>query len=88
MNDNTFSVINDEGQEIECEVLFTYEDPTTQRNFIVYTDNRTDNDGNAMVYASIFNPEEENPRLIEITEEDDWKLVQGLLDFLTSDEEL
>ena len=35
----TFKVINDEGKEIECEVLFTFESDETKKNYIVYTDN-------------------------------------------------
>ena len=35
----TFKVINDEGKEIECEVLFTFESDETGKNYIVYTDN-------------------------------------------------
>ena len=34
----TFKVLNDEGKEMECEVLFTFESDETGRNYIVYTD--------------------------------------------------
>ena len=37
----TFKVINDEGKEVECEVLFTFESDETKKNYIVYTDNTT-----------------------------------------------
>ena len=32
--DNTFTIVNDDGQEIKCEVLFTYEDEKTKKNYI------------------------------------------------------
>ena len=35
----TFKVISDEGKEIECEVLFTFESEETKKNYIVHTDN-------------------------------------------------
>ena len=38
----TFKVMNDEGKEVECEVLFTFESDETKKNYIVYTDNTTD----------------------------------------------
>ena len=31
----TFKVVNDEGKEIECEVLFTFESDETKKNYIV-----------------------------------------------------
>ena len=49
----TFKVMNDEGKEVECEVLFTFESEETKKNYIVYTDNTTDEEGNTKVYASI-----------------------------------
>ena len=30
----TFKVINDEGKEVECEVLFTFESDETKKNYI------------------------------------------------------
>ena len=61
--DNTFTIVNDEGKEIKCEVLFTYEDEKTKKNYMAYTDNTLDEEGNTKVYASIYNPEEETYRL-------------------------
>ena len=55
----TFKVVNDEGKEVECEVLFTFESDETNKHYIAYTDNTTDEEGNIKVYASIYNPEEE-----------------------------
>ena len=34
----TFTVVNDEGKEVECEVLFTFESEETHKNYIVYTE--------------------------------------------------
>lgn len=42
--DNTFTIVNDDGQEIKCEVLFTYEDEKTKKNYIAYTDNTLDDE--------------------------------------------
>ena len=32
----TFNITNDEGQEVECEVLFTFESDETGKNYMVY----------------------------------------------------
>lgn len=88
MQDNTFTVINDTGEEIKCEILFTYENEKTGVNYIAYTDNSTDEDGNTKVYASIFDPEQEDPELLPIETEEEWQLINSILESLTdSDEE-
>ncbi len=78
----TFKVINDEGKEIECEVLFTFESEETNKNYIVYTDNTTDEEGNTKVYASIYNPDEDETKLIPIESEKEWKIIETILDEL------
>lgn len=84
--DNTFTIINDEGKEVKCEILFTYQDEKTKKNYIAYTDNTLDEEGNTKVYASIFNPEEENPVLQPIETDEEWKLIEGILSSLTSEQ--
>ena len=78
----TFKVIDDEGKEVECEVLFTFESDETGKNYIVYTDNTTDEAGNTKVYASIYNPDEDETRLEPIETEKEWKIIETILDEL------
>ena len=85
--DSTFTIVNDNGEEIKCEILFTYEDEKTKKNYIAYTENTLDDEGNTKVYASIFNPEEENPVLLPIETDEEWKLIEGILTSLSSEAE-
>lgn len=78
----TFKVINDEGKEIECEVLFTFESDETGKNYIVYTDNTTDEAGNTKVYASIYDPNAEETKLEPIETDKEWKIIETILDEL------
>ena len=84
--ENTFTIIGDDGKEIKCEILFTYEDEKSKKNYIAYTDNSIDEEGNTKVYASIFNPEEENPVLLPIETDEEWKLIDGILASLSSED--
>lgn len=84
--DNTFTIVNDNGEEIKCEILFTYEDEKTKKNYMAYTDNTLDEEGNTKVYASIYNPNEENPVLLPIETDEEWKLIEGILTSLSSEE--
>ncbi len=77
---NTFTVMDENGKEVTCEVLFTFDSEETRKSYIVYTDNTTDNDGNVRVYASIYNKESENTELKPIESEREWKIVETILD--------
>lgn len=79
---NTFVVVNDEGVEIECDILFTFASEETHKNYIVYTDNSRDEEGNVNVYASIYYPDSENSRLEPIETDAEWKLIESILDTL------
>lgn len=85
--DNEFTIVNDEGKEVKCEILFTYEDEKTKKNYMAYTDNTLDDAGNTKVYASIYNPEEENPVLLPIETDEEWKMIEAILTSLSNNEE-
>ena len=50
----TFKVTSPDGKEVECETLFTFESEETNKNYIVYTDNTKDEQGNTKVYEDSF----------------------------------
>ena len=81
----TFKVINDEGKEIECEVLFTFESDETKKNYIVYTDNTLDEEGNTKVYASTYNPDQDETKLLPIETDKEWKIIETILEELQNE---
>ena len=78
----TFNITNDEGQEVECEVLFTFESDETGKNYMVYTDNTVDEEGNTKVYASIYNPDEEDQTLQPLETDKEWAIIETILNEL------
>ncbi len=74
-----FTITNEEGKEITCEVLFTFDSEETGKNYIVYTDNTKDEEGNIKVYASIYDPND-TTKLEPITTDKEWKIIQIVLD--------
>ena len=81
----TFKAINGEGKEVECEVLFTFESDETKKNYIVYTDNTLDEEGNTKVYASIYNPDEDETKLLPIETDKEWKIIETILEELQNE---
>ena len=82
---NTFTVLDENGKEVTCEVLFTFDSEETKKNYIVYTDNTTDEEGNVRVYASIYDPASTTPELKPIETEREWKIVETILESIQAD---
>lgn len=74
-----FWITNDEGKEVKCEVLFTFDSDETKKSYIVYTDNTLDEDGSTKVYASIYDPEGKERSLKPIESEKEWKVIETIL---------
>ena len=74
-----FKILDEEGREVECEVLFTFDSDETGKSYITYTDNSIDEEGNTRVYASIYNPEEDQIRLQPIETDKEWKIIETVL---------
>lgn len=82
MKKNTFTVLDDNGREVICDVLFTFDSDETNKSYMVYTDNSQDDNGNTRVYASIYNPNDSNSKLEEITTDAEWKIISNILSTL------
>lgn len=77
--ENTFKIVDNDGNERTCEVLFTFESDETKKNYIVYTDNTKDLEGNIRVYASIYKVNKDKTELEAIETEREWKIVETIL---------
>ncbi len=75
-----FIAIDDKGRKVECEPLFTFESEETNKQYVVYTDNSKDKDGNVRVFASIYNMTEKGGELLPIKSEKEWKVIETILE--------
>lgn len=82
MKKNSFTMIDENGNEIVYDVLFTFESEETHKNYIVYTDNTKDADGNVEVYASIYDPNDPHSKLEAIETDKEWKVIETILETL------
>ena len=79
-NKNSFTIINDEGEKITCNILFTFDSDETKKSYIVYTDNSKDESGNIKVYASIYDPKSASEmELLPIETEKEWRVIEKIL---------
>lgn len=82
MKKSSFTMIDQNGNEVVYDVLFTFENDETNKNYIVYTNNKKDADGNIEVYASIYDPENPKSKLEAIKTEKEWKVIDTILSTL------
>lgn len=83
--ENTFKVIDKDGKEIEFEILFTFESDETNKNYMVYTDNTKDENGDTKVYASVFKPDAEPLELLPVETEREWKIIETIINSITEE---
>lgn len=76
----TFQVSNENGDIVECEILFTFDNAKTQKSYIVYTDHTTDEDGKLHVFAATYDPNQSEGQLHAIETEEEWGIIQHLLE--------
>jgi len=90
-----FRVVREDGELVECEALFMFDLPSTGKSYIAYTDNSTDEDGNAIVYASTYDVESiemldqdvAQLALGDIETEEEWAVIEGILAQLQDEED-
>ena len=79
MENNSFTMLNEAGEEVKYDVLFTFDNEEKNKSYIAYTDNTYDDDGNISVYASTYDPNSSEVILGKIETENEWKVVETIL---------
>lgn len=80
MENNQFTVLNENGEEIVCDILFTFDSPETGKSYVAYTDNSLDENGGVQVFASIYDPTGADVRLTPIETEEEWAVIDSIMD--------
>ena len=80
-------VLDVDGEEVTCEVILGFTDDATGKEYIIYTDNSSDEDDQLNIYASQVDPEDAD-NILPIETEEEYAFVQEVLDSMMSEEEL
>lgn len=78
-NKNLFTMTNDKGEQITCEVVLTIDSDEFGKSYIVYTDHTMDDDGNIKTYASIYDPTGASLDLLPVTTDEEWDMIEAVL---------
>ncbi len=79
--DNTLYVINEDGTEIEMEVILTFFNEELNKHFVLYTD---PSDENGNVYASSYDDE---GHLFPVELESEWAVVEEVYESYINEDE-
>ena len=80
MKENTFKMVTEDGKEMICNVLFTFDSEETKKSYIAYTDNTYEPDSSIKAYAAVYHPENLNAGFEPIETEKEWKVVETILE--------
>ena len=73
MNKNKkISTILANGTKVEYNVILTFKSNTTNKNYVVYTDDTYDQNQKLRLYAATYDPTLPNPYLGEPTTKEEW----------------
>lgn len=88
MEEMTFKVMNDNGEEVECQVLFTFESEETGKNYVAFTDGTTDEDGCTKIYANVieYDENDETATLRGIETDEEYAVIEDILQKLQTEE--
>ena len=76
---DTKIVMNKNGEEIECRVLFTYDSDETKKRYIAFTDDSIAPNGRKNIFVQAYNPFAPEIKLENITDEKELDMINEVL---------
>lgn len=80
-----FIVTDKEGRKISMYTIATYTDDTTNKNYIVYTDGKLNNEKKLNVYYAMYNNINNKIKLISIEKSEDKKIALEIVKSILED---
>lgn len=81
MEANKIQVVDSEGNEIEFEVLFTFDNEDNGKKYVLYYD---PNQEEANVFASVYDDE---GKLFEVEDPKEWEMIEEVFQSFVADQE-
>lgn len=81
------SIINENGETEEVEVILAFEFKDNKKEYVVYTKNEKDENGNVTVYVSNVDRTDGEPKLLGVDSDSEWNRIKDVLRELSRPEE-
>jgi len=86
-NENRLTFIDEEGNEILCEILFTFESKEFNKNYVLFYPVAGEEDDIEVMAASYLPGEEGDGELQAIETDEEWDMIEKVLDQFEEDNE-
>ncbi len=80
------SIVSEDGTTEEVEVILAFEFKDNQKEYVIYTKNEKDENGNVTVYVSNVDRESGEPKLMGVDDEAEWARIKDVLRELSKDD--
>lgn len=81
MEDKTFTVIDENGNETLCEIIFTFHSEEYNKNYVIYSMPGKEEEDELEVSAACYEESGENEGILKPIETDEeWELVEQVLE--------
>lgn len=80
------SIVAEDGSIDEVEVILAFEFKDTKKEYVIYTKNEKDDNGNVTIYVSSVDRTSGEPRLGSVSDDTEWNRIKDLLRELSKTE--
>ncbi len=84
--DGKLTMVNQYGEEKECQIILTFFCKETNKDYVVFTDNSFDEMGQIRVFVNTYDPTGKDLGLGEVESPEEMAMVQKILTSLTTQE--
>ncbi len=79
MNNRKLTIIKEDGTEEEVELIISFEFNDTGKEYVVYTRNEVDENGNTTLYVSSLDRSGGIPQMRGIPSDEEWSKIKDVL---------
>ena len=80
------SIVSNDGAIEDVEVILAFEIKDNNKEYVVYTKNEKDENGNVTVYVSNIDRSGDEPKLVGVENENEWNKIKDVLRELSKTE--
>ncbi len=84
MDEKKFTVVDEEGKELDYEVVLTFKNPDTEKSYVIY---KLPGDENDEVFAAAYDESEKNGgNLQPVDSDEEWDMLDEVLNAFLDEE--
>ena len=80
------TIVNEDGSVEEVEIILAFEFKDNKKEYVIYTKNEKDDNGNVTVYVSNVDRSTGEPKLMGVDDESEWNRIKDILRELSKTE--